>query len=75
MASLTPEQARECTAALMADGRERTANDVAMCVGMPVNQAIAALRALLGSGLVTKEEITTGSERIGVYRRAEDGAR
>jgi|OM-RGC.v1.034705511 hypothetical protein len=69
MPDLTPEQTRERTARLMADGRERTANDVALRIDMPVNQAAAALRALLKKGLIERDVVVSGKERTSIYRK------
>lgn len=52
---LTPEQAREATERLMADGRWRTAQDVANRIGGSSRQAGSALMALVRENRAVSE--------------------
>jgi hypothetical protein len=65
---LTPEQARERTAALMADGRWRTAQDVATRIGGNPHQAGIALMALVRENRAIREVIHRHRDKIATYR-------
>jgi len=66
--NLTPEQARERAAALMADGRWRTAADVAHALRMPRVQASRALQYLMGHNMLVGDPVVCGGERLMTYR-------
>lgn len=62
MTPLTPEhleaqELRRKIAALFADGRERTTNDVALATGATVSRARSNLRKMLNMRLVTTAEV------------------
>jgi predicted ArsR family transcriptional regulator len=64
------KQTPETVAALMADNRERTVNDVAMRLKMSPDSARAILSGLTREGVLASEEIAMGAAKARVWRKA-----
>ena len=67
---ITPVEVRQRVAILMADGRDRTSNDICHRIGVPRARATKAADMMVEWGLIEKEMVATGHGYIAVYRRA-----